>query len=64
MFAFISLGIAGFAVGGAIWIGAKSKFIPMVFEVDKLGQVVAVKALHGDEAVTDPQRWCTARCLI
>ncbi|WP_082818903.1 VirB8/TrbF family protein [Cupriavidus nantongensis] len=56
MFAFISLGIAGLAVGGAIWIGAKSKFIPMVFEVDKLGQVVAVKALHGDEAVTDPQR--------
>ncbi|AVA38362.1 VirB8/TrbF family protein [Cupriavidus metallidurans] len=56
MFAFISLGIACFAVGGVIWIGAKSKFIPMVFEVDKLGQVVAVKALHGDEAVTDPQR--------
>lgn len=56
MFAFISLGIAAFAVGGAIWIGSKSKFIPMVFEVDKLGQVVAVKALYGDEAVTDPQR--------
>lgn len=56
MFAFISLGLAGLAVGGAIWIGAKSKFIPMVFEVDKLGQVVAVKALYGDEAVTDPQR--------
>lgn len=56
MFAFISLGIAGLAVGGAIWIGSKSKFIPMVFEVDKLGQVVAVKALYGDEAVTDPQR--------
>jgi type IV secretion system protein VirB5 len=28
----------------------------MVLEVDKLGQVVAVKALHGDEAVTDPER--------
>jgi|GEM_PF-740145 type IV secretory pathway TrbF-like protein len=56
MFAFFSLSIAAFAVGGAIWIGSKSKFIPMVFEVDKLGQTVAVKALNGDEAVTDPQR--------
>lgn len=56
MFAFISLGISALAVGGAIWIGSKSKFVPMVFEVDKLGQTVAVKALHGDEAVSDPQR--------
>lgn len=56
MFAFIALAIAGFAVGGAIWVGSQSKFIPMVFEVDRLGQVLAIKALHGDEAVTDPQR--------
>ena len=56
MFAFIALAIAAFAVGGAIWVGSKSKFVPMVFEVDRLGQVLAIKALHGDEAVTDPQR--------
>lgn len=56
MFAFIALSVAGFAVGGAIWVGSQSKFVPMVFEVDRLGQVLAIKALHGDEAVTDPQR--------
>lgn len=56
MFAFIALTIAAFAIGGAIWVGSKSKFVPMVFEVDRLGQVLAIKALHGDEAVTDPQR--------
>ncbi|ART61513.1 hypothetical protein CBP36_21345 (plasmid) [Acidovorax carolinensis] len=56
MFAFISLGIAALSVGGVVWIGSQSKFIPMVFEVDKLGQTVAVKALHGNEAVADTQR--------
>lgn len=56
MFAFFSLAIAAIAVAGLIWVALKSKFIPMVFEVDKLGQTVAVKALYGDEAVTDSQR--------
>lgn len=56
VFAFICLGIAALAVGGVIWIGSKSKFIPMVFEVDKLGQTVAVKALQGNEAIADTQR--------
>ncbi len=56
LFAFCSLGVAALAVSGLTWIGAKSKFIPMVFEVDKLSQVVAVKALDGDEAVADVNR--------
>lgn len=56
MFSFFSQAITALAVVGLIWIGAQSKYIPMVMEVDKLGQVVAVKALHGDEAVADTQR--------
>lgn len=48
--------IALTAVIGMAYIGSKSKFIPMVFEVDTLGQIVAVKALQGDEAVKDPAR--------
>lgn len=56
LFAFFSNGITVLAVGGLVWIGSASKFVPMVLEVDKLGQVVAVKALHGDEAVTDANR--------
>ena len=56
MFAFFCLAIASAAVAGLIWVALKSKFIPMVFEVDKLGQTVAVKALYGDEAVSDTQR--------
>ena len=56
LFAFICLGIAAVSVVGVIWLGGKSKFIPLVFEVDKLGQIVAVKALTGDEAVTDGNR--------
>lgn len=56
MFAFGCLFIAAIAVTGMAWVGSMSKFIPMIFEVDKLGQTVAVKALHGDEAVTDVSR--------
>lgn len=41
--AVISLLIAVMAVGGAIYVGAQSKFVPYVVEVDKLGQVQAVK---------------------
>ncbi|HJV75108.1 MAG TPA: VirB8/TrbF family protein [Noviherbaspirillum sp.] len=55
-FAFISLGIATLAVAGVIYIGAKSKFVPYLVEVDKLGRTVAVRALTGDDAITDAKR--------
>jgi type IV secretory pathway TrbF-like protein len=54
--AFVSFGIAAMAVVGLIYIGSQSKFVPYVEEVDKLGRVLAVKALTGDEAVIDPSR--------
>ena len=38
----ISLLIALAAVGGAIYIGSLSKFVPYVVEVDKLGETAAV----------------------
>ena len=41
--AVVSLLIALVAAGGAIYVGAQSKFVPYVVEVDKLGQVQAVK---------------------
>jgi len=40
--AMAALGIALVAVGGVVWIGAQSKVIPYVVEVDKLGEPVAV----------------------
>jgi type IV secretion system protein VirB5 len=41
------LGVAGLlialaAIGGTIYLGSKSKFVPYVIEVDKLGEAVAV----------------------
>lgn len=51
LFAFFNMVIALVAVSGAVYIGSKSKFIPMVVEVDKLGQTLAVKVLN--EAPTD-----------
>jgi type IV secretory pathway TrbF-like protein len=45
MWQFIGLGclaIAAAAVGGIVYIGAQSRFVPYVVEVDKLGQSVAV----------------------
>lgn len=56
MFAFLCLGIAAIGVGGAVYIGSKSKFIPELVEVDKLGRTVAVRAVTGDDAIADPQR--------
>lgn len=56
LFAFFSLLIAGVAVSGAIYIGLQSKFIPVIVEVDKLGQTLAVRALTGEDAVTDSRR--------
>ncbi|WP_097991036.1 VirB8/TrbF family protein [Methyloterricola oryzae] len=37
-----SLAIAFVAVGGAVYVGAQSKFVPYVVEVNELGQVQAV----------------------
>lgn len=56
IFAFMSLAVAAIGVGGAVGIGMQSKYVPMVIEVDKLGQTLAVRALHGDAAITDPAR--------
>lgn len=56
MFAFFCLLLAGLGVGGMIYIGSKSKFIPLLVEVDKLGRTIAVRALTGDDAITDPGR--------
>lgn len=56
MFAFFAIGIAMLAVGGLTYIGSQSKFVPMLVEVDKLGQTLAVRALTGNDAVTDSSR--------
>lgn len=40
--AFISMGIAILAIGGVIYIGAQSKIVPYVVEVDKLGASVGM----------------------
>lgn len=53
---FFMLVIAALAVGGIVHIGSLSKFVPMLVEVDQLGRTVAVKALTGDDAITDPKR--------
>lgn len=54
--AFLGWVIVLFAVGGMIYIGSKSKFVPYVVEVDQLGRTVAVRALVGSEATTDTKR--------
>lgn len=41
------------AIAGIAWIGSKSKFIPVVVEVDKLGQTLVVQSLTGEDAVKD-----------
>lgn len=56
LFAFFCLSVASAAVGGVIYIGAQSKYIPYVVEVDKLGQTLAVKALSGEDATMDPRK--------
>lgn len=48
--------IAALSVSGSIYLAGRSRFIPMVVEVDKLGQTLAVRALTGDDAVTDSNR--------
>lgn len=56
MFAFFMLIVATLAVAGNIYIGSKSKFIPVLVEVDKLGRTVAVRAVTGEDAVADTNR--------
>ena len=41
--ALLALMVAIGAVGGVIYIGSQSKFVPYVIEVDKLGQTAAVR---------------------
>lgn len=54
--AFTAMVVAGMAVCGVIYVGSQSKYIPMLVEVDKLGQTLAVKAVTGDLAVSDTSR--------
>ncbi len=56
MFSFFCLGITTLAVGGLVYVGSQSKFVPMIVEVDKLGRTLAVRALSGEDAVKDPKR--------
>ena len=51
MLGLLSLLIALAGVGGMIYIGSQSKFIPYVVEVDKLGQTVAVAPLDRAQGV-------------
>jgi type IV secretion system protein VirB5 len=56
LFAFGCLAVAAIAMGGVVYIGAQSKFVPLLVEVDKLGRTVAVRALTGTDAITDSSR--------
>lgn len=56
LFGFICLLITAIAVCGLLYVAQQTKFVPMVFEVDKLGQTLAVEALTGPLAVTDSKR--------
>ena len=50
---FVSLLIALAAVGGVVYIGSQSKFVPYVIEVDKLGEAVAVQPARRTPARTE-----------
>ena len=50
----LSLMIALSSIGGAVYIGSQSKFVPYVIEVDKLGQALAVTQAMRSSAV-DPR---------
>ena len=68
--AMVSLLIALVAAGGAIYVGAQSKFVPYVVEVDKLGQVQAVKiadsATPADERIIHASlaTWITSARMV
>lgn len=55
-FAFFSLVVAACAVGGIAYIGSQSKIKTYLVEVDKLGRTIAVRAVDGRDAITDPKR--------
>ncbi|WP_226034396.1 VirB8/TrbF family protein [Aquitalea palustris] len=52
----VMAGIAGLSVVGVTYIGAQSKIVPMIVEVDKLGRSIAVHAVDGDLATVDRSR--------
>jgi type IV secretion system protein VirB5 len=53
LFAFFSIFVAAICIVGVIYIGSRSKYVPMIVEVDKLGRTLAIKPLHedGDPAI-------------
>jgi type IV secretory pathway TrbF-like protein len=51
MLGVLCLSIALVAVGGMIYIGSQSKFVPYVVEVDKLGQTIAVSPVSPAKGV-------------
>ena len=51
--ALLALMVAIGAVGGVIYIGSQSKFVPYVIEVDKLGQTAAVRRADRAAAVDE-----------
>lgn len=55
-FAFGCLGVAAIAISWAGYVGSQSKFVPYLVEVDKLGRTLAVRAVGGNEATSDPSR--------
>jgi type IV secretion system protein VirB5 len=57
LFAFFAMGVSTLAVAGLVYIGQQSKFVPMIVEVDKLGRTLAVRALTGEAAISDPSRY-------
>ncbi|WP_139559780.1 VirB8/TrbF family protein [Methylotetracoccus oryzae] len=65
-----ALGIAAIAIGGALYLGAQSTFIPYVVEVDQLGQLQAVKiadrASAADERIIHASlaSWITSARMV
>lgn len=57
LFAFCAIGISVLSVLGVIYMGSQSKYIPMLVEVDKLGRTIAVRAVTGNDAITDSSRY-------
>lgn len=52
----LAMFVALFAVGGVIYIGAQSKIVPYLVEVDKLGRAQAVRAVTGENLIKDSRR--------
>ena len=54
LFGLLALLVALASVGGVVYIGAQSKFVPYVIQVDKLGQTLVVGTAD-QAAVADPR---------